>query len=202
MTSYPESVAAKAARERLEHTRRELLRHMSQDRAARSQDSLGAGHPHPASREEDLGAPHGPSRNDPHEDGPASLWRTLQHTASAWWQSHPAHLALEVAEPLFDKYARAHPTKVLTIAAATGAALVLAKPWRLISITGLLVAAARSTQVSALAAALLRPQATGTTVPGHGTHEASGQTNPDPHSSRKAAWQQAQADALAHKHMH
>ena len=135
MTSYPESMAAKAARERLEHTRRELLRHMSQDRAARSEDSLGAAHP--ASREEDLGAPLGPFRHDPHEDGPASLWRTLQHTARAWWQSHPAHLALEVAEPLFDKYARAHPTKVLTIAAATGAALVLAKPWRLISITGL-----------------------------------------------------------------
>jgi len=196
MTSYPESMAAKAARERLEHTRRELLRHMSQDRAARSEDSLGAAHP--ASREEDLGAPHGPFRHDPHEDGPASLWRTLQHTARAWWQSHPAHLALEVAEPLFDKYARAHPNKVLTIAAATGAALVLAKPWRLISITGLLVAAARSTQVSALAAALLRPQATGT-VPGHGTHEASGQTNPGTHP---AAWQQAQADALAHKPMH
>jgi hypothetical protein len=94
-------MAAKAARERLEHTRRELLRHMSQDRAARSKDSLGAAHP--ASREQDLGAPDGPFRHDPSEDGPASLWRTLQHTARAWWQSHPAHLALEVAEPLFDK---------------------------------------------------------------------------------------------------
>jgi hypothetical protein len=192
-------MAAKAARERLEHTRRELLRHMSQDRASRSEDSLGAAHP--ASREQDLDAPDGPFRHDPSEDGLASLWRTLQHTARAWWQSHPAHLALEVAEPLFDKYARAHPTKVLTIAAATGAALVLAKPWRLISITGLLVAAARSTQVSALAAALLRPQATGT-MRGHRTNEGKDHTPPDTPSSRQAAWQSAQADASARKPLH
>lgn len=199
MSSHPESVAAKAARERLEHTRGELLRHMRQDRAARSEDRPGAAHP--ASREQDLYAPYGPFRHDPHEDGLASLWRTLQRTARAWWQSHPAHLALEVAEPLFDKYARAHPTKVLTIAAATGAALVLAKPWRLISITGLLVAAAKSTQVSALAAALLRPQATGT-VRGHSANEAKEHTPPVTHPSRQAAWQPAQADASARKPLH
>ena len=199
MSSHPESMAAKAARERLEHSRRELLRHMSQDRAARSKDSLGAAHP--ASREQDLGAPQGPFRHDPSEDGLASLWRTLQHTAGAWWQSHPAHLALEVAEPLFYKYARAHPTKVLTIAAATGAALVLTKPWRLISITGLLVAAAKSTQVSALAAALLRPQAPGT-VRGHSAHEDKEHAPPDTPPSRQATWQPAQADASGRKPLH
>lgn len=94
------------------------------------------------------------------DEGVGATWQHLRHSASAWWQSHPAHLALEVAEPIFDKYARAHPVRVLTVSAAAGAALVLLRPWRLISVTGLLVAAVKSTQMSALADHLLRPRPT------------------------------------------
>ncbi len=157
----PPELSTKQARARLEHSRHELLHHMRQDRA-----------PHSVSA--DAGSPEQPQARFNPQQGPAqrpatslhgtddgglgATWHSLQHTARAWWQSHPAHLALEVAEPLFDKYVRAHPGKVLTLAAATGAALVLTQPWRLISVTGLWVAAARSTPMSALAAALLRPQ--------------------------------------------
>jgi hypothetical protein len=193
-------MAAKAARERLEQTRRELLRHMSHDRAAHA-EGMDSPHPHPAGQEQDMDQPDEPFMHAPDEDGLGSLWRKLQHTASAWWHSHPAHLALEVAEPLFDKYARAHPTKVLTMAAATGAALVLIKPWRLISVTGLLVAAARSTQVSALAAALLRPQAAGS-MRRQRAHEAQDQTHPNTQPSRQATSQPAQGKPLASQPLH
>jgi hypothetical protein len=160
MQASPETPSAAAARARLEHTRRALLRHMAQD----------------------LDGPHGP--DDSSESAAASMareahkpgrfaheafaqdeglgvtWQHLRHGVSAWWQSHPAHLVLEVAEPIFDKYARAHPARVLTVSAAAGAALVLLRPWRLISVTGLLVAAVKSTQMSALADHLLRPRPT------------------------------------------
>lgn len=91
-------------------------------------------------------------------EGVKGLWRTLRRTAKAWWRSHPAHLAVEVGEPLLDKYAAANPLKLLAISAAIGGAVVLAKPWRLISVTGLLIAALRSTQVSGLLASLLSPE--------------------------------------------
>jgi hypothetical protein len=93
-------------------------------------------------------------------------WQGLRQAAGTWWQSHPAHLALELAEPVFEKYARAHPLRVLAVSAATGAALVLARPWRLISVTGVLMAALKSTQMPALASALLRPVAADNAPPG------------------------------------
>lgn len=147
-----ESSAARSARERLEQTRRELLRHMSQDDHRRAHGGDAGLHADDHEAWDDTAPPH---HDDPHG---GSTWQNLRHTASAWWQSHPAHLALEVAEPVFEKYARAHPMRVLALSATAGAALVLARPWRLISVTGLLVAALKSTQMSALAASLLRPR--------------------------------------------
>lgn len=99
-------------------------------------------------------------------------WQNIREAASAWWHAHPARLALEVAEPVFEKYARAHPMRVLALSAAAGAALVLARPWRLISVTGLLVGAVRSTQVSALASAMLRPRGPQPPRPEEGTPES------------------------------
>ena len=45
--------------------------------------------------------------------------------------------------------------QLLGIAAAAGAAVVLIRPWRLVSMTSLLLATLKSSQVSALALALL-----------------------------------------------
>ncbi len=142
------------ARERLAHTRQALLRHMQQER--------GDAQPYPDMASH--GAQTEPGRDSasagaepPPDDGPGSAWPHLRRSLGAWWQTHPARLALEVAQPVCERYARAHPLKVLGVSAATGAVLVLARPWRLISITGLLVAALKSSQMSALAAALLRP---------------------------------------------
>jgi len=83
------------------------------------------------------------------------LWRTVRRASSAWWRSHPAHLAVDVCHPIFEKYARDNPLKLIGVAAAVGAVVVIAKPWRLISVTGVVIAAMRSTQMSSLVASFL-----------------------------------------------
>jgi len=72
----------------------------------------------------------------------------IRHVARMWWHRHPASAALELASPLLDDYARAHPFKLLGISVATGAAFVLVKPWRLISASTLLIAAIKSSGLS------------------------------------------------------
>lgn len=70
--------------------------------------------------------------------------------AGKWWRYHPAHLGLELATPALSGYAASKPLQFLGIAAAVGALVVIARPWRLISLTGLLVAIAKSSPVSGL----------------------------------------------------
>lgn len=72
----------------------------------------------------------------------------IGHAARTWWHYHPVHMGLEIATPALSAYAGRKPLQFLGIAAAVGAVVVIARPWRLISITGLLVAIAKSSQLS------------------------------------------------------
>lgn len=74
----------------------------------------------------------------------------LQRAASIWWRHHPAHAGLEVARPVLASYARRAPVTYLAVAAAAGAALFLARPWRLVSVTGILLGLLKSSQLSAM----------------------------------------------------
>ena len=85
------------------------------------------------------------------------LWRALRRTTAIWWRSHPAHLAVEVVQPALGQYARAHPLTLLGVAAALGAVAVLAKPWRLIPVTGLLMATFKSKAFTHFIASVLMP---------------------------------------------
>lgn len=150
--------AAESAKRRLENSRRALMQNMMRNQGASSGHTRAESGPddEPAgayASSADAAAAAGAS-----SEGVKGLWRTLRRTAKAWWRSHPAHLAVEVGQPMLDKYAAAHPLKLLAISAAIGGAVVLAKPWRLISVTGLLIAALRSTQMSGLVASLLSPE--------------------------------------------
>lgn len=163
------ATSAQSARERLAQTRRDLLRHMHLARGDQAPPPEDAPSQEHAASQAWPGPPPGGSRaHDDRQQGNAdsdSLWQGLRQSASAWWRGHPAHLALEVAQPVFEKYARAQPLKVMGICAAAGAALVLIRPWRLISLTGLLVAGLKSAQMSSLASAVLRSS---TSRPGAG----------------------------------
>ena len=65
-----------------------------------------------------------------------------------WWRRHPAHAMGQLARPVLEHYARKEPAKLMAIAAATGAALVLLKPWRLLSFTAVLAAVLKTSDVA------------------------------------------------------
>lgn len=88
-----------------------------------------------------------------HEDEeppvPGSGWfGHVGHALKTWWRYHPAHMAVDLATPLMRSYARRKPAQLLGISLAAGAALTFARPWRLISLTTLLVAVLKSSQLS------------------------------------------------------
>lgn len=72
----------------------------------------------------------------------------IKYAARMWWHRHPASAAVELASPLLDDYASVHPFKLLGISAAAGAALVIVRPWRMMSASALLVAAVKSSGLS------------------------------------------------------
>lgn len=72
----------------------------------------------------------------------------IKYAARMWWHRHPASAAVELASPLLNDYARAHPFKLLGISVAAGATLVVVRPWRMISASTLLVAAVKSSGLS------------------------------------------------------
>lgn len=74
----------------------------------------------------------------------------VKRAARSWWRNHPARFGLQVATPMLSSYARRKPLQYLAIAAAAGAVLVVARPWRLVSVGGLLMAVARSPQLASV----------------------------------------------------
>lgn len=82
----------------------------------------------------------------------AGPWRgrfgLLGDAARTYWQDHPARFALELAAPGLSRCVQRQPVIFLAVSAAAGAVIFLARPWRLISLTGLAVAALRSRRLS------------------------------------------------------
>ncbi|MES2979650.1 MAG: hypothetical protein V4731_14595 [Pseudomonadota bacterium] len=139
---------APTPKQRLDATREALLQHMYRNQREAQRDDA-----HDEAEEAEY------QRSHAHSSGPlasvSALWHTATHAAKAWWDSHPAHMAVDVAQPFIGKYGKTHPLKLLGIAAGLGAAVVLARPWRLISFTGLAVAALKSTQFTGLVSSML-----------------------------------------------
>jgi hypothetical protein len=72
-----------------------------------------------------------------------------------WWRRHPANAVGQLARPLLDRYAREQPVKLMAAAAAAGALIVLAKPWRLLSITAVLAAVLKTSDVADMVTTLM-----------------------------------------------
>lgn len=88
-------------------------------------------------------------------DASLGTWGLIKQVASSWWNGHPAHIALDFVKPMVQTYAEEKPMKLLGISAGIGAAVALLRPWRVISLTGLLLAAVKSTEVSSVVKSLL-----------------------------------------------
>jgi hypothetical protein len=129
--------------QRLANSRNAIVRHMHHsDRDDRQQDTP------PQDDERAGGKRHRASEGK---------WRGLKRAARSWWYHHPANVALDVAKPLFGKYTRQHPIRVLGIATAAGAAVVLLRPWRLVSMGSLALAAMKSSDITGLVLSVLTP---------------------------------------------
>lgn len=124
---------ALSPRERLDRSRQAIVRQMGHDTATAVE--------------------HGGSPDE--IDASASTWSLVKQTAMSWWHGHPASLALDFAQPRMQRFAQEQPLKLLAIAAGIGAATVSLRPWRLISLTGLVFAALKSSEVAGLASSLL-----------------------------------------------
>lgn len=84
-------------------------------------------------------------------------WEGVKSAFGEWWKDHPVRMGLELAQPVLLAHAGRHPIRLLALSAAAGALLVLARPWRLVSVTGLLLAAIRSPQLSSAILSAIRP---------------------------------------------
>lgn len=106
-------------------------------------------------------APPSPASDAPPSDAPApsgsdnGWWRLLKRTARRWWSRHPASTVTAVAVPLLGAYTRQAPLKVLGVAALVGAAVVVTRPWRLLSAGALMAATIRPADLSALVLSML-----------------------------------------------
>jgi hypothetical protein len=132
------------ARQRLAASRSELVRHMSGDTRSTSGSD--------GSSEEQ---PQAPSPGGHRSAAPLGTWGLVKLGIGSWWRHHPANMAVAVATPLLHRYAGRKPFQLLAISAGAGAAVVLLKPWRLISLGGLALATLKSSEFSGLVASLL-----------------------------------------------
>lgn len=128
---------------RLAQSRHALVRHMNGEPAQSGTDPR-----------RDAGAPANAADGAGDPDGD-TFFSTVSHALSVWWRHHPYNAAVDLARPVVQGYARQHPVKLLGIAAAAGAAVVIIKPWRLVSIGGLLLATVKSSGLSSVVMSLV-----------------------------------------------
>jgi len=128
----------KLARTRLaiiEHVHRKEHRHERREERAHAREA---------------GLPPWPDEDEDTGGGVGGWFASIKRAAGSWWRHHPAHMGLELATPALSQYAARKPAQFLGIAAVVGAVIVIARPWRLISVTGLLMAVVKSSQLSSV----------------------------------------------------
>jgi hypothetical protein len=141
--------------ERLAASRKALLRHMSRDAQTDQQDTLGT----VDSQMPPQGPEHESTQESSSSERSSGTLYLLKRGLRTWWSHHPANFALSVARPLLGRYASRSPFRMLAISAGVGAALVLVKPWRLVSIGGMALATLKSSEFSGLLMSVLSSQA-------------------------------------------
>lgn len=80
----------------------------------------------------------------------------VRSVAERWWRRHPANAVGQLARPVLDRCARDQPGKLLAVAAASGALIVLVRPWRLLSAGALVAALMKSSDIADMVTTLMR----------------------------------------------
>ena len=124
----PSQTSTTAAAARLALTRL----HLQQALSPREMEQPGATLGLPSAAGAGRHAAATPSARTPSAPTPAA--QLLLATMRAWWARHPLHaagrLALQTADAAARPMAHKHPLTLLLVAAACGAALAWARPWR------------------------------------------------------------------------
>ena len=145
-----------SARERLQATRQALMHELvpsTRNETARRLDAEARQEQQAAFDAGESDVPPEPPSGQP---GSLSGWLAIaRHSVRAWWEFHPVRVVGAVAEPVLAEYARNRPIKLIGIAAGLGALIVVTRPWRLVSVGGLAVAALKSSQLSNFALTFL-----------------------------------------------
>lgn len=93
------------------------------------------------------------------DNGFMNAWNNAMHALLIWWQRHPASAVFELANPLMREYGGSHPFKLLGVSALIGSAVVMVKPWRMMSVGSWMVAAVKSSGLtSAILSLLTKPR--------------------------------------------
>ncbi|WP_332815870.1 hypothetical protein [Ramlibacter sp.] len=132
-----------AGSDRLERSRLAILEHIHRKEVRRHGPPPDDRAPPAAAAAEGTGTPRA------RRAGPG-WYRAAQDVADGWWRYHPAHMALDLARPALAAYARRKPVQYLGVAALAGAALFFLRPWKLISVTGVLLAIVKSPQLASV----------------------------------------------------
>ena len=82
--------------------------------------------------------------------GRAGWFEAIGEALHGWWHHHPARTAVEIARPFLASYARQKPVAYVGAAAVAGAVLLLLRPWKLVSVTGIAFAVLKSPQVAGM----------------------------------------------------
>lgn len=84
-------------------------------------------------------------------------WLSMaRNVGERWWRRHPANAVGQLAVPLLERYARNKPFKLVAAAGAVGAVAVLVKPWRLLSVTAVLAAVLKTSDVASVVNSLVQ----------------------------------------------
>lgn len=128
----------------IEHTRRELLNFLAREKLNGSSPPDG-----------------GPTQRKPGPvPTPGFAWSSLLEAGlSSWWRDHPARAGVLLVKSATEDYARRKPMQVVTVAAVAGAAVVLLKPWRLVSATALMLTLFRSSNFTGMVTSVLEKAA-------------------------------------------
>lgn len=131
----------------LAQTRRELMSYLSQrERAAPAAPAIKS--------------MRGAVQKSATSSSPTFEWTSLIEAGlSSWWHDHPARAGVSLLRSATEEYARKKPLQVVTLAAVAGAAVVLLKPWRMVSATALMMTLFRSSNFTGVAATLLETAA-------------------------------------------
>ena len=135
----------------LVETRRQLLNYLSQQNRAPEQTKSAA----PARKQQSRQA-----QTETSSGASGFEWSSLIEAGlSSWWRDHPARAGASLLKSATEEYARKKPLQVVTIAAVAGAAVVLFKPWRLVSATALMLSLFRSSNFTGMATSVLEQAA-------------------------------------------